>query len=225
MALTSIRHVLPLGGFESSDFRWGSSPLLIWAVFAARLKPCPFKTPSANRRANHSAPSILAAENFRHHLAVVYRQFIHWQTLFEGLPVMNFQVGPHAKNRYFTVELCRGTKNLGKKQPSLVIHFHLLTVIAGQVEVFADRIVHRACVGQSFLAFFPLRQGPDLGALAIRAGHVKLGHMGGIQQLLEGSRHFQPAFLIELRRVVAPEHVRYPCRRPARFGYRNGSKR
>ena len=39
------------------------------------------------------------------------------------------------------------------------------------------------------------------------AGDVKLGHVLGIQQLLEGSRELEPSFLIDLGRMVAAKHL------------------
>ena len=91
---------------------------------------------------------------------------------------MNFQIGPHAKNRDFAIEPRRVAQDLGEEEPCLVVHLHLLAVVAGHVEILPNRVVHRAGVGELLLPFLPLRQRPDLRALAIGGSDIKLGNIG-----------------------------------------------
>ena len=55
--------------------------------------------------------------------------------------------------------------------------------------------------GQLGLALLPLRQGKDLGKLAILRSDVELGNVLGVQQLLESSRELEPS-LFRLARLV-----------------------
>ena len=43
------------------------------------------------------------------------RQLIGRQILFEDLPVMNFEVGPHSENGDFTIELGSIAEDLGEE--------------------------------------------------------------------------------------------------------------
>ena len=77
----------------------------------------------------------------------------------------------------------------------------------GGVQVLRHRIVERAEFRKLPFPLLPLPQWPDLGALAILAGDVELGVVLSFQQLLEPSRDLQTSLLIDLRWMIAPEHL------------------
>ena len=90
---------------------------------------------------------------------------------------MNFQVGQLPEYRNFRVQLGRCPQNLRQQQPRLAVDLHLLAVIARQVQVLLHRIVQGARFGQLLFPLLPLRQRPNLRALAIHAGDVELGYV------------------------------------------------
>ena len=79
----------------------------------------------------------------------------------------------------------------------------LLTVIAGQVEVLLHGVVHSAVLSQFHFPLLPLREGPDLGADAVLAGDVELGHVLCIHKLLEGRGELKASLIIDLRWMVS----------------------
>ena len=63
------------------------------------------------------------------------------------------------------------------------------------------------CFASCSFNLFPLAKRPNLGALAVFAGHVQVGHIGRVQQLLKGNRELEPPVLLDLCWMVAAKHL------------------
>src|SRR6266702_373598 len=101
--------------------------------------------------------STLPAKNLRHCLAVVGCHCVGSHVLLKHLAVVDLEVHPHSKNRHFRIQLGRVAQYLRQQDPRLVIHLHLLAVVAGQVEVLLHGFVHVAGLRQLLFPLFPLR--------------------------------------------------------------------
>ena len=112
----------------------------------------------------------------------------------EDLPVVHFKYVLLAKNVTSASSLAVVRRIWGNRSAALVVHLHLLAVVAGQVQVLPYGVVQGAGVSQLLLPLLPLRQGPDLGALAVRAGNIKLGDIGGVNQRLKAEGSFSLPF-------------------------------
>ena len=110
-------------------------------------------------------------------------------------------------HRQFALKLRPRAQNLPQHKPSLGVHLHFLAVIARHIQVILHCLVTHAVFLQPRLVLFPFVERPNLCALTVRGRHVKVCNVRGVQQLLEGHGHLEPPALLDLRWMVATEHL------------------
>src|ERR1035437_2421618 len=131
-------------------------------------------------------------------------------TLRECLQVVDFQVSRLAQNRHIAAEFGLFPQYLRQNKPSGRIHLYFQPVETRLLHVVLH-IGPGAICRQPFLDLLPFAEGPDLGARAIRAGHVELGDLHPVDGLFHRDGELDSARLLDLGLMVSAKHRFASC--------------